>query len=312
MDAKLENYLNNFLSNLIKKLKNINNNQKNNSSNYNFINFKNYIVKQLDSLSSNDYLEYINEQLKMSFSSKQSIRYIMLKKNNVRIIINNLNTKQKSLKHYLMNILPKLKFLKKSNKFPYKIKKLIYSDSIEHIITLENHPDKILRVINININNTIYSLINEILIMEKLNNSNISPKIYDYFIYLSKNKHKLYIIQEKMDYSLNTWIKKGNILTTSKKIEILNITKQLHKLKIIHNNINYNNIQVKIINNNPIFYLSNFRQSKLYPKTINELKKEELIKSDILNLNIRQNLYLNIILAFVILLDISENIILYK
>ena len=140
--------------------------------------------------------------------------------------------------------------------------------------------------------------------MEKLNNTNISPKLYDYFVCSSEHKLILSLVQEKMDSSLRNWINKGNTIDKSHKTQLIDKTKQLHKLGILHKDIHDDNVLVNIVDNKINLYLTDFGISKTFKDMINNFKKRDL--NSIEDLFYSYRYYENqIIICFIILLNIS-------
>ena len=258
MDTKLKNQLDDFILNLTKDLKKKYNKKQFNLSNKNFINFTDYITKKLQPVHINYNLEYIYENLYKKLSQKKINRF-----NNIKKIINRITNDKETQTSYKQKIqilkkkLPKLKVYEQCDKVEYKTMDIIGKGSFGTVFSLRNHPDKIVKTIDItNYNmsfefdyNSLNMLISEILIMDKLNNTDISPKLYDYFICLSEDKLILCLIQQKMDSSLRNWIEKGNTLNNSHKIQLINKTKQLHKLGILHKDIHDDNILINTIDN---------------------------------------------------------------
>lgn len=313
MDTKLKKQLDDFILILTKDLKKKYSKKQFNLSNKNFVNFTNYITKKLQPLHINYNIEYIYENLYKKLNSKNINRF-----NNIKTIINRViydketQTSHKKNIQVLKKKLPKLKVYEQCDKVEYKTMDIIGKGSFGTVFSLRNHPDKIVKTIDItnyNISvefdyNSLNMLVSEILIMDKLNNTDISPKLYDYFICSSEDKLILCLIQEKMDSSLRDWIQKGNTLNDSHKIQLIKKTKQLHKLGILHKDIHDGNILVNTIDNKVNLYLADFGISKTFENMINNLKKKDL--DNIEELFYYKGYYLNkIIICFIIILNIS-------
>lgn len=313
MDTKLKNQLDDSILNLTKDFKKKYNKKQFNLSNKNFNNFTNYITKKLQPVHINYNLKYIYENLYKKLNPKQLTRFQILKKIITRIFYNKQNTFSSKKKiQILKKKLPKLKVFEECNTVDYKPTDIIGRGSFGTVFSLKNHPNKVLKnidITNYNISNSfgydsLNMLVSEILIMEKLNNTNISPKLYDYFICSFQDKLILSIVQEKMDSSLRNWIQKGNTLNNLHKIQLINKTKQLHKLGILHKDIHDDNILVNIVDNKINLYLADFGISKTFKEFINNFKKKDLDNIEDLFYSI-EYYYEQIIICFIVLLNIS-------
>lgn len=302
MDIKKNIKLDNFISKLLQINKQKQNNKPIILSKKNINSFLNYIKSKIHILNIKYNLElsYIFNFLYNKFTKKQLDKY------NILII-----KKQ----------LPKIKVFKKYDNIPYKKLDIIGKGSEGIVFSIKNHPDKVIKTIDIN-HLGLDIIFSQILIMEKLNNTNISPKIYDYYLYLSENNISVNIVQEKMDLTLQDWLEKKNILTDIYKLQIIDKLKQLHKLNILHDDIQTKNILVKIDNNKIKFFIADFGKSKMIKNifTVNKEQELNLLKkklfnntnqNDLHNLKIKPSKYKKkyyynkIIICFIILLDID-------
>ena len=183
----------------------------------------------------------------------------------------------------LLNYLKKNSDIKLANNKLEKYSKgeLIGEGSFGKVYSLPNN--KVLKVINATMynlpSNNIYayeinSIINEINIMNKIKNTNIGPKIFDYWMSKDKNVLNIYIVMEHKGISLNEWLINNKLTETYKK-KIKSKIKRLHEMDIIHSDLHESNILVQKNKNNTDFFISDFGLSKTKKDLFNKLKKND-------------------------------------
>ena len=263
-------------------------------------NFKKYQSKFLNGIKIKDFIILCNELLKIhnkfDFNLKQQIEFIVNYNKNINykninyLILDNL------IKYYKTNILEnnndieKINYLKNNsilNIDNNKIKKYDLNKILgegDFGITYDVNNNIVLKTIDIStfkINSkydkffNLQNIINEINIMIKLNNSNISPKLIDTWIYYNHN-NILYIaiLMEHKGIALSTWEKK-NTLTKQDYEKINKKIDELHKNNIIHKDLHKSNILVQEINNNRDFFIADFGLSKTFKQIIDNFKQED-------------------------------------
>jgi tRNA A-37 threonylcarbamoyl transferase component Bud32 len=277
--------LDKFIENLIKDLKYKYKKKQLNISNKSLENFNNYIKKKLSTQNFDNNLSYILDKLQNKLNNKQLERFKNIDKIITRINYFEYNkTPFKKIIQNLKNNLPKLKVYDNCSDIKYKKTDIIGQGVSGKVFLIDKYPDKILKNINItnyNIDegfgfNTLNSLINEILIMEKLNDTNISPKLYEYFLCTDKNNLILSLVQEKMDMSLSNWLDNGNILNYSHKKQLIDKIQKLHNLDIAHKDIHSGNILIKKLDDSIDLYIADFGISKYFNNIIEDYKKYDI------------------------------------
>ena len=284
-DKFIEN-LDKFIENLIKDLKHKFKKKQLNISYKNLNIFNNYIKKKISTQNIDRFGLEILDKLQNKLTNKQLQRF-----NDIEIALDryielqhNKKTPFKKIIQTLKNNLPKLKVYDSSSNIKYKKTDILHqSPKFQGIYLIDKHPDKILKNISIidgkykkpSDLNTLNLIINEVLILEKLNDTNISPKLYEYFLSIDKNNLILSLVQEKMDMSLSNWLDNGNILNHYHKKQLNDKMQKLHDFNIIHNDINPTNILVKEIDNNIDLYIADFGFSNFFNNIIDEHKQTD-------------------------------------
>ena len=140
------------------------------------------------------------------------------------------------------------------------------------------------------------NIVDEINIMIKLNNSNISPNLIDAWMYYNSNK-TLYIciLMEHKGIALSTW-EKTNKLTKDDTQKLEDKVSKLHDYGIIHKDLHKSNILVEEIDNNRDFYIADFGLSKTFKQIIENFKLEDYKRHSIDKKYIETS-YLNEILS---------------
>ena len=141
------------------------------------------------------------------------------------------------------------------------------------------------------------NVIDEINIMIKLNNSNISPNLIDAWIYYNKEDKALYIgiLMEYKGVPLYTW-EKNNRLTEDDKQKIKDKISKLHKYNIIHKDLHQSNILVEEIDNVREFYIADFGLSKTFKQIIEDFKKQDYETHTLRKINIESNFLTKVLL----------------
>mgnify|MGYP001258776687 CR=1 FL=1 len=122
------------------------------------------------------------------------------------------------------------------------------------------------------------NIIDEINIMILLNNTNISPKLIDTWIYYNiDNSLYICILMENKGISLSKW-EQNNTFTDEDDRKIKEKIEELHKNNIIHTDLHRSNILVEEINNNRDFFIADFGLSKTLKQLINNLKEDDYIR----------------------------------
>ena len=139
------------------------------------------------------------------------------------------------------------------------------------------------------------NIVDEINIMIKLNNSNISPNLIDAWMYYNNDKI-LYIciLMEHKGVALSTW-EQNNNLTEDDSQKIKDKVSELHKYDIIHKDLHKSNILVEEIDNVRDFYIADFGLSKTFKQIIEDFKQQDYKRHTYSNKHI-ENKYLTQIL----------------
>ena len=140
------------------------------------------------------------------------------------------------------------------------------------------------------------NIVDEINIMIKLNNSNISPNLIDAWMYYNKDK-TLYIciLMEHKGVALSTW-EQNNRLTKDDEQKIKDKVSELHKYDIIHKDLHKSNILVEEINNVRDFYIADFGLSKTFKQIIEDFKQEDYKRHTITNTHIEGSFLTQVLL----------------
>ena len=139
------------------------------------------------------------------------------------------------------------------------------------------------------------SLINEINIMNKIKNTNIGPKIFDYWMSKNKNVLNVYIVMENKGITLKNWLLNNKLTETHKK-KIKNKIKKLHEMNIIHNDLHESNILVDKNKKDIDFFISDFGLSETKKNLFERIKKDDYNLFLYINENYKINQYLSLIL----------------
>lgn len=163
----------------------------------------------------------------------------------------------------------------------YKTGELLGQGAYGKVFKLPNN--RVLKIINLNgygdpnIEQYSYqmeNIISEIDAMNKLKNTNIAPKLYNFWLGKNKQSLSMYIEMEYKGITLEEW-RYNNTYTENHKIMIKNKIKQLHDLGIIHNDLHSNNILVDTKNDTVDFFISDFGLSKTHKNMIKKLEKHD-------------------------------------
>lgn len=182
----------------------------------------------------------------------------------------------------------------------YSFRQLMGEGVFAKVYSLSNN--KVIKIINTNMYNLapndeylIDSLINEINIMNKIKNTNIGPKIFDYWMSKNKNILNVYIVMEYKGITLNKWLLNNKLTETHKK-KIKNKIKRLHEMNIIHNDLHEDNILVDKNKNGIDFFISDFGLSETKKNLFERIKKEDYNVFLYINENYKINQYLSLVL----------------
>ena len=287
---------------------------------------KKYEKKFLNGIKIKDFISLCNDILKIGksydFDLLQQINFIRDYNNrNPPINLSNINIHNRILSnlinYYLLNVLEnnsdsdKIKYLTSNSQLTLDNKKINNYNlknklgSGDFGITYDVGNKMVLKTIDIStfrINHTddkyfnLQNIVDEINIMIKLNNSNISPNLIDTWIYYNSNK-TLYIciLMEYKGIALSTW-EKTNKLTKDDNQKIENKVSKLHEYGIIHKDLHKSNILVEEIDNNREFYIADFGLSKTFKQIIENFKLEDYKRHSIDKKYI-ETTYLNQILS---------------
>ena len=287
---------------------------------------KKYEKKFLNGIKIKDFISLCNDILKIGksydFDLLQQINFIRDYNNrNPPINLSNINIHNRILSnlinYYLLNVLEnnsdsdKIKYLTSNSQLTLDNKKINNYNlknklgSGDFGITYDVGNRMVLKTIDIStfrINHTddkyfnLQNIVDEINIMIKLNNSNISPNLIDTWIYYNSNK-TLYIciLMEYKGIALSTW-EKTNKLTKDDNQKIENKVSKLHEYGIIHKDLHKSNILVEEIDNNREFYIADFGLSKTFKQIIENFKLEDYKRHSIDKKYI-ETTYLNQILS---------------
>ena len=287
---------------------------------------KKYEKKFLHGIKIKDFILLCNNILKIGkdydFDLLQQIKFIkdynsknpLIKPNNTnihKIILHNL------INYYRLNVLEnnsdadKIKYLTSNSQLKLDNKK-INNYNLKHKLgsgdfgtTYDVGNKMVLKTIDIStfkINHTedkyfnLQNIVDEINIMIKLNNSNISPNLIDAWMYYNSNK-TLYIciLMEHKGIALSTW-EKTNKLTKDDTQKLEDKVSKLHDYGIIHKDLHKSNILVEEIDNNRELYIADFGLSKTFKQIIENFKLEDYKRHSIDKKYIETS-YLNEILS---------------
>ena len=121
-------------------------------------------------------------------------------------------------------------------------------------------------------------VVNEIKSMEKLNETEISPKIYDYWISNNNNSLQVYIVMEFKGITLNNWLYKENRELKKEEKDIIEKKIDImHKKGIVHRDLHSDNILVEEKNGKTDFFISDFGLSKTKKILFDSIKKEDYV-----------------------------------
>ena len=240
----------------------------------------------------------------------------------IRTIVSNIYYKletdaSKNTYQYIINQfqkkLKKIKLVNKCNSDIYPVDPISFgSGAFGSLHQLKNDPTKAVKILDLSylknepeINIHIQEIINEISIMNILNKTDISPKIYDYWLCIEpeNNQLYLYLLVQKLDSDLSTWLK-TNTITKSQQKQINQKIKAFHKLGFIHNDLHLGNILVKTTANKTNFYLNDFGLSLTHDQLVEKKQTNEI---NIINaLTKSKNIYaIAIITSILIIIDIN-------
>ena len=144
------------------------------------------------------------------------------------------------------------------------------------------------------------NIISEINAMKTLNDTNISPKIYDYWMSSINGVIKLFIVMDFKGVTLFEW-QNYNIFTDEHKKNIETKIKKMHSMGIVHRDLHHNNILVNIEDGKPEFYIADFGLSKTKQTLFDKNRAEDYMKFNSGDINLNYNLYLLILNIFKIL-----------
>ena len=287
---------------------------------------KKYEKKFLHGIKITDFISLCNNILKIGksydFDLLQQINFIRdYNSKNPPITLNDTNIHKKILynltNYYRLNILEnnsdsdKIKYLTSNSQLKVDNKKINKYNLTNKLgsgdfgTTYDVGNKMVLKTIDIStfrINHTddkyfnLQNIVDEINIMIKLNNSNISPNLIDAWMYYNSNK-TLYIciLMEHKGIALSTW-EKTNKLTKDDNLKLENKVSKLHEYGIIHKDLHKSNILVEEIDNNREFYIADFGLSKTFKQIIENFKLEDYKRHSIDTKYIETS-YLNEILS---------------
>ena len=144
------------------------------------------------------------------------------------------------------------------------------------------------------------NIVSEINAMKTLNDTNISPKIYDYWMSSINDVVKLFIVMDFKGIALLEW-QNYNILTDEHKKEIEAKIKKMHSKGIVHRDLHHNNILVNMENGKPEFYIADFGLSKTKQTLFDKNRSEDYMRFHTDDIDSNYNLYLLILNIFKIL-----------
>jgi tRNA A-37 threonylcarbamoyl transferase component Bud32 len=286
---------------------------------------KKYEKKFLRGIKIKDFVSLCNDILKIGksydFDLLQQIEFIKDYNNkNQPIKLNNANIHiiilHNLINYYLLNVLgnnsdsDKIKYLTNNSQLKLDNKK-INNYNLKHKlgegdfgITYDVGNKMVLKTIDIStfkINHiedkyfNLQNIVDEINIMIKLNNSNISPNLIDTWMYYNSNK-TLYIciLMEYKGIALSTW-EKTNKLTKDDNQKLENKVSKLHDYGIIHKDLHKSNILVEEIDNNRDFYIADFGLSKTFKQIIEDFKVADYKRYSIDNIHIESKYLIEIL-----------------
>lgn len=287
---------------------------------------KKYEKKFLHGIKIKDFISLCNDILKIGksydFDLLQQINFIKdYNSRNPPIKLDNTNIHNVILynliNYYRLNVLEnnsdpdKIKYLTSNSQLKLDNKK-INNYNLKHKLgsgsfgtTYDVGNKMVLKTIDIStfkINNVedkyfnLQNIVDEINIMIKLNNSNISPNLIDAWMYYNSNK-TLYIciLMEHKGIALSTW-EKTNKLTNDDTQKLKDKVSKLHDYDIIHKDLHKSNILVEEFDNNREFYIADFGLSKTFKQIIENFKIEDYNRHSIDKKYI-ETTYLNEILS---------------
>ena len=125
--------------------------------------------------------------------------------------------------------------------------------------------------------NLVSSLLDEIKIYKRLENSSFTPKLLDYYICEKDEELMLYMELENTGIPLSKWLEEDNMLTENHKKIIMNLMKKLHKLNIIYNDrFDPDNLLVDTKSTPFKFYINNFEYSDTKAHIFTKAKKNDI------------------------------------
>ena len=122
------------------------------------------------------------------------------------------------------------------------------------------------------------SLLDEIKIYKRLENTSFIAKLLDYYICEKNEDLMLYMEIENKGIPLSKWFEEDNMLTENHKKIIMNLMIELHKLNIIYNNrFDSDNLLVDTKSTPFKFYINNFEYSDTKAHIFTKAKKNDII-----------------------------------
>jgi len=271
-------------------------------------------IKQTHGITFNAINQYLNNKynILLANSNKYMTMNTMNNINNIlldtlfSIYIQKKNiTSSNAIKDYLLNHEIPLDDTKLSN---YNVGELLGSGDFGSVYRRD---DKVIKILELNkyklstdksFDNffALDNIISEINAMKTLNDTNISPKIHEYWMSSINDVVKLFIVMDFKGIALLEW-QKYNILTDEHKKEIEIKIKKMHNMGIVHRDLHHNNILVNMEDGKPEFYIADFGLSKTKKTLFDKNRTEDYMRFHTDYIDSNYNLYLLILNIFKIL-----------